>query len=68
MMQLTLVAPVSPSRRNYPLAILAPVQSLNLPDIRLDPRRLQLFNRPNHQARPLVQIVSLLVAAPDCAS
>src|ERR1700719_561439 len=44
------------------LAVLMAIESLDLPDIRLNPGVLQLSNRLNHQLRTKLQIIGFLVA------
>src|SRR5215467_11685440 len=43
------------------LAVLAAVQSLDLPDVRLHPSGLELLNGPDHQPRAQLPVVGLLV-------
>ena len=46
-----------------PFAILTPIEALDLPDVDLDLRVLQLFDRPEHQLRAHLQVVDVLVPA-----
>src|SRR5712692_2627398 len=46
-----------------PLAVLAPVKSLDLPDVGLDLRILKLLDGLDHQAGPKFQLVGLLVCS-----
>src|SRR5271157_6497257 len=54
--------PAAPARgRNYLLAVLPPVETFDLPDVRLNFRVLQLLNGLNHEARPNFQVIGILV-------
>ena len=57
-----MAAATGPRRRDHRLAILAPIETFDLPEIGLDAGRLQLANGLHHQARPDLQIVGLPVA------
>ncbi len=57
-----LVPAMRPSRRDYSFAILAAVQSLDLPDVRLHSRRLQFLDRLHHQTRTQFEVVGPLVS------
>src|SRR6476661_834501 len=56
------IAAGRPSRCYNLLAILAPIETLNLPQIRFDAGVLELVDGLNHQARPHLAIIDLLVA------
>ncbi len=56
-------APAAPCRFDDLLAILATIESLDFPDIRLDPGVLQRVNRLDHQRRTQLAIVRRAVAA-----
>jgi hypothetical protein len=49
------------SRHNF-LAVLAAVEPLDFPDIRLNSCILELLDRPDHQSRPNLQVIGLLVS------
>src|SRR5262249_24083503 len=58
-----LVAAGAAGRHDDLLAILLPVDALDLPDVRLDPRVLQLVDGFNHQGGAELEVVGLLVVA-----
>jgi len=60
-MQLTYAAG-RPSHCYNLFAILAPIETLNLPKIRLDAGLLELPDSLDHQARPYLAIIDLLIA------
>src|SRR5262245_52047843 len=55
-------APVSAGGFSHACAILATVQSLDLPDVRFDTRLLELSDGAYHQRRPLFEVVAPVVA------
>ena len=57
-----LIAAAGARRRHDRLAILAPIEAFDLPEIRLDAGVLQLADGLDHQARPQLEIIGLLVA------
>jgi hypothetical protein len=57
-----LVAAAAPRHRHYLHAVLAAVESLDLPDVGLDADLLQVLDRAHHQAGPDLAVVGLLVA------
>ena len=56
------IAAGRPSHCYNLLAILAPIETLNLPKIRFDAGVLELADSLDHQARPYLVIIDLLVA------
>src|SRR5262245_48666690 len=56
------VPPAAAGNSHDLLAILAPVEPLDLPDVGLDPLVLELADGLNHQPGPDLQIVGLAVA------
>src|SRR5215470_16492553 len=56
------VAAGRPGRRYNLLAIVAPIETLNLPQIRFDAGVLELVDGLDHQARPHLAIIDLLIA------
>src|SRR5262245_48212954 len=56
-----LVAAAGSRRRHHRLAVLAPVQALDLPHIGLHARRLELCDGLRHQAWPDLEVIGLLV-------
>src|SRR5215510_8553353 len=57
-----MMAPTGACRRHDALAILAPCEPFDLPQIRIDAAVLELMNGFDHQARPQFKIVRLPVA------
>src|ERR1700720_1404517 len=56
------IAASRPGRCHNLLAILAPIETLNLPKIRFDAGVLELADSLDHQARPHLAIIDLLIA------
>src|SRR6202040_737392 len=56
------IAAGHPGRRYNLLAIVAPIETLNLPQIRFDTGVLELVDGFDHQARPHLAIIDLLIA------
>src|SRR5580692_1912241 len=56
------LSPTGPSRGHDPRAIFAPIEALDLPDIRLDAGRLQLLDGDDHQPWPEFGVVSGRIA------
>src|SRR5207249_8805493 len=54
---------VAARRGDDPLAVLSPVESLDLPEVALDARLLHLVDGFDHEARPQLSVVGMLVVA-----
>src|SRR4029077_4303306 len=57
-----LVAPAATRRSHHLLAILAPVEAFDLPEIGFDAGVLELLDRPHHELGPELPFIGLLVA------
>src|SRR5262245_27731284 len=55
------VAAATARRGHDPLAVLATLEPLDLPDVRLDPGVLELVDRRHHEPRAELQVVGLVV-------